>query len=59
MNTEIIIHPTPNVMVRRDGASDGRMDRPTTYRGLRLGAGGAVGRSRMPMARSRCLNISP
>ena len=34
--------PTPYVMVERDGASDGRVDRPTTYRGLRLGAGAEV-----------------
>jgi hypothetical protein len=34
--------PTPYVMVERDGASDGRVDRPATYRGLRLGAGAEV-----------------
>jgi Integrase core domain len=34
--------PTPNLMAGRDGASDGRVDRPATYRGLRLGAGAKV-----------------
>ncbi len=34
--------PTPYVMAGRDGASDGRVDRPATYRGLRLGAGAEI-----------------
>src|SRR5471030_2526907 len=29
--------PTPNLVAGSDGPPDGRMDRPATYRGLRLG----------------------
>ena len=40
--------PTPDVMARRDDAPDRRMDRPTTYRSLRLGPRAEIHRSFSP-----------